>query len=83
MGKFIRPIILYVLLLSACFSAGAAKPKKQPTDTVGLHCRGVMESFPKVTEGLSDRLDYYISEGYTHYFYCPSDDRYCNRWASI
>ena len=81
MGKFIRPIILYILLLSACFSAGAAKPKKQPTDTVGLHCRGVMESFPKVTEGLSDRLDYYISEGYTHYFYCPSDDRYCNRWG--
>lgn len=81
MGKFIRPIILYVLLLLAGFGADAAKPKKQPTDTVGIQCRGVMESFPKVSEGLSDRLDYYVSEGYTHYFYSPSDDRYCNRWG--
>lgn len=81
MGKFIKPIILYILLLFPCFSAGAAKPKKQPIDTLGLQCRAVMESFPKVNEGLSERLDYYISEGYTHYFYCPSDDRYCNRWG--
>lgn len=81
MGKFIRLILLYILLLSASFGAGAAKPKKQPVDTVGLHCRGVMESFSKVSDGLSERLDYYISQGYTHYFYSPSDDRYCNRWG--
>ena len=81
MGKFIRLIVLYALLLLPAFTVDAAKPKKQPVDTLSLQCRGVMESFPKVTEGLSQRLEYYISVGYTHYFYCPTDDRYCNRWG--
>ena len=57
MGKFIRLIVLYTLLLLTAFTVNAAKPKKQPVDTLSLQCRGVMESFPKVTEGLSQRLD--------------------------
>ena len=81
MGKFFRPIILYVIVILTSFSAEAARPKKTPVDTSGLGCRGVMESFAKVHDGLDLRLDFYVAEGYTHYFYCPSDDRYCNRWG--
>jgi hyaluronoglucosaminidase len=40
-----------------------------------------METFSKVSDGLEGRLDFYAQEGMTHYFYCPSDDRYCNRWG--
>lgn len=54
---------------------------KEPSDTAGLCCRGVVESFPKVSENIDVRLDFYKAEGLTHYFYCPSDDRYCNRWG--
>ena len=40
-----------------------------------------MESFPSIVEGFESRLDSYAKSGVTHYFYCPSDDRYCNRWG--
>ena len=40
-----------------------------------------MESFPSVADGFEDRLASYAKSGVTHYFYCPSDDRYCNRWG--
>lgn len=76
-----RLIAAVVLLLLAVSNADAAKRKKVPVDTLGLACRGVMETFPKVGEGMEQRLDFYKSEGLTHYFYCPSDDRYCNRWG--
>lgn len=69
------------LLASVCINAEAAKRKKHPVDTVGLRCRGVMETFRDVNTGIDKRLDLYRSEGMTHYFYCPSDDRYCNRWG--
>jgi len=76
-------IRIFVLLgfLVALQNADAASRKKQPADTIGLGCRGVMESFPKIAEGIDERLDFYVGEGLTHYFYSPSDDRYCNRWG--
>ena len=76
-----RLVIAGAILLLAISTADAAKRKKAPVDTVGLACRGVMETFPKVAEGMETRLDFYKAEGLTHYFYCPSDDRYCNRWG--
>jgi hyaluronoglucosaminidase len=75
--------IIFILLFSliSCFLADAAKPGRQPVDTAGLFCRGVMETFPKVADNIEERLDFYRDKGLTHYFYCPSDDRYCNRWG--
>ena len=40
-----------------------------------------MEAFASVSEGFASRIDSYIDAGVTHYFYCPADDRYCNRWG--
>lgn len=40
-----------------------------------------METFPSVSEGFAERLDFYSGNGMTHYFYSPSDDRYCNAWG--
>ena len=40
-----------------------------------------METFASVSEGFDERLDAYAAQGYTHYFYSPSDDRYCNSWG--
>jgi hypothetical protein len=80
MGNSLKSL-LYIILLFLSVSVGAARPRKQPVDTVGLQCRGVMETFSKVSDGLEGRLDFYAQEGMTHYFYCPSDDRYCNRWG--
>lgn len=75
----------FILTLLFCvffvMPSDAAKRRKAPVDTVGLSCKGVMETFPKVAENIGDRLQFYKSEGFTHYFYCPSDDRYCNRWG--
>lgn len=75
--------IIFILLINLffCFPADAAKRKKQPLDTVGIACRGVMETFPKIIDNIDSRLDFYQESGLTHYFYCPSDDRYCNRWG--
>lgn len=75
--------IILTLLLCVLFAlpSDAAKRKTVQVDTLGLACRGVMETFPKVSEGIETRLEFYKAEGLTHYFYCPSDDRYCNRWG--
>lgn len=81
MGKYLRHILVLILLIFCATGADAARRKRQPVDTLGLGCRGVMESFARVSDGLERRLDFYASKGYTHYFYCPSDDRYCNRWG--
>ena len=40
-----------------------------------------MESFRSINDGFEERLQSYAKSGLTHYFYCPSDDRYCNRWG--
>ena len=72
-------LIVLSVFMSVC--TNAARPRKQQVDTVGLMCKGIMETFPKIEDGLEDRLDFYAEEGFTHYFYCPSDDRYCNRWG--
>ena len=76
-----RISLLLLLLVVFSIDATAAKRKNQPVDTVGVDCRGVLETFHKVGDGISERLDFYKSEGMTHYFYCPSDDKYCNRWG--
>ena len=81
MREISRLLIASVVLFFALSDADAAKRKKMPVDTTGLACRGVMETFAKVGEGMEMRLDLYKAEGFTHYFYCPSDDRYCNRWG--
>ena len=75
--------VILTLLLCVLFAlpSDAAKRKTVQVDTLGLACRGVMETFPKVSEGIETRLEFYKAEGLTHYFYCPSDDRYCNRWG--
>ena len=81
MVNILRAALVSLILVSSVFTADAARPRKQPVDTVGLHCRGVMETFSKVSEGLDKRLDFSAGAGLPHYFYCPSDDRYCNRWG--
>ena len=81
MRNLSRILILCLSLFLLGVNAEAAKRKKQPADTLGLHCRGVMETFANVGEGMEMRLDLYKAEGFTHYFYCPSDDRYCKRWG--
>ena len=81
MRIYLKIIFILLINMCLCFSADAARRKKQPVDTVGLACRGVMETFPKVSEDIEQRLDVYRDKGLTHYFYCPSDDRYCNRWG--
>ena len=75
---------MMLMALLICISlpyADGARRRKQPVDTPALSCRGVMESFSGVYDGIASRLDYYSQSGYTHYFYSPSDDRYCNRWG--
>lgn len=81
MRRYIRTILILIILSFATFPADAARRKRIQVDTVGLRCRGVMESFAGIESGLDERLDFYVSEKLTHYFYCPSDDRYCNRWG--
>lgn len=81
MKKYIILSLILVSSVLADFEAEAAIRKKQPADTIGLKCRGVMESFPNVADGIGDRLDFYVEKGLTHYFYSPSDDKYCNRWG--
>lgn len=81
MKPFFKVILSLLLSAISIAEVEAAKPKKQPADTVALPCRGVMETFSRVSDDIESRLDFYRSEGLTHYFYCPSDDRYCNRWG--
>ena len=80
-SRLLRHIFFILIFSVVTTSADAALRKRQPVDTVGLSCRGVMETFPKIADGIETRLDFYKSEGLTHYFYCPSDDKYCNRWG--
>lgn len=77
----IRLVAVLLLIFLSAAATDAAGRKKQPVDTVGLTCRGVMETFAKVSDGLEQRLDFYKSKGLTHYFYSPSDDKYCSRWG--
>lgn len=81
MRRYVIWIFVLFSFLVICQKTDAAGRKDHPIDTVGLKCRGVMESFPKIAEGIEERLDFYVEEGLTHYFYSPSDDRYCNRWG--
>ena len=60
-----RYIILALLLISCLltdFGTVAEAKKKQVTDTIGLKCRGVVESFPKIGDGIVERLDFYVEE---------------------
>lgn len=78
----LKNVILTVLFcLIFALPSDAARRRHVPVDTTGITCRGVMETFPKVAEDIETRLEFYKSEGLTHYFYCPSDDRYCSRWG--
>lgn len=81
MRLYIKILTLIILLLVTDMEVDAARRKKQNVDTMAIGCRGVMESFANVTDGIESRLQYYSSKGYNRYFYSPSDDRYCNRWG--
>ena len=81
MKKYITISLILVSLFLTAFGADAAIRKKQQADTIGLMCRGIMESFPNVADGIEERLEFYVENGLTHYFYSPSDDKYCNRWG--
>ena len=76
-----RRFILVISLLSVFLTCAAQKRKVREDDGYILKVRGVMESFRSVTDGLEERLNSYLESGVTHYFYSPSDDRYCNRWG--
>lgn len=76
-----RRFTLIILLLSVFLTSAAQKRKVQEDDGYTLKVRGVMESFRSVSDGFEERLNSYVQSGVTHYFYCPSDDRYCNRWG--
>ena len=76
-----RRLTLVLFLLCTFLTLSAQRRKVQEDDGYTLKVRGVMEAFPSVTDGFEDRLVSYAKSGVTHYFYCPSDDRYCNRWG--
>ena len=76
-----RRFTLFILLISVFLTSAAQKRKVQEDDGYTLKVRGVMEAFRSVNDGFEERLESYVESGVTHYFYCPSDDRYCNRWG--
>ena len=76
-----RRFSLIILFLLVFLTSSAQKRKVQEDDGYTLKVRGVMESFRSVNDGFEERLTSYARSGVTHYFYCPSDDRYCNRWG--
>ena len=76
-----RRFTLVIFLLSIFLTSFAQRRKVQEDDDYALKVRGVMESFRSVNDGFEVRLQSYVKSGVTHYFYCPSDDRYCNRWG--
>lgn len=76
-----RRFTLIIFLLSIFLTSSAQRRKVQEDDGYTLKVRGVMESFRSVNEGFEERLAAYAKSGVTHYFYSPSDDRYCNRWG--
>ena len=69
------------ILLLAVLTSSADRRKAVVEDLNVLKVRGVMESYKSVAEGLDSRLAMYAESGLTHYFYCPTDDKYCNRWG--
>jgi hypothetical protein len=77
----VRKFILLISLLSVFLTSSAQRRKVQEDDGYTLKIRGVMESFRSVNDGLEERLQSYAKSGVTHYYYCPSDDKYCNRWG--
>lgn len=81
MKTFLKVISVAFLILVSVSYADARRVKSQPVDTVSLPCRGVMETFSKIESDIQERFDFYKAEGITHYFYCPTDDKYCNRWG--
>lgn len=77
-------LFLAFVLLSLMSDAYAYSPRRHDVrveDTLAVSCRGVMETFPNMHVGVEDRMEFYKKLGYTHYFYSPSDDRYCNAWG--
>lgn len=76
-----RYIVIAVFLSIALLPSSAGRRKETADDGYALKVRGVMESFPSVADGFETRLDSYVEADLNHYFYCPSDDRYCNRWG--
>lgn len=74
---FLSLIILHFAVLTSF----ADRRKTEVEDLNVLKVRGVMESYKSVSEGLVSRLEMYAEAGLTHYFYCPTDDKYCNRWG--
>jgi len=73
-----------ILALLVCFIVAvpsSARRKTAAEDTCVVKVRGVMERFQNISEGLDRRLDIIAEAGMTHYFYAPSDDRYCNAWG--
>lgn len=76
-----RRFLLLISLLSIFLTSAAQRRQVQEDDGYTLKVRGVMESFRSVNDGFEERLVSYAKAGVTHYFYCPSDDRYCNRWG--
>jgi len=75
-----RYLLIFVLYLIVALPSSARR-KVVEDDGFKVKMRGVMESFPDIHEGFGDRLDFYSKVGMTHYFYCPSDDRYSNAWG--
>ena len=82
--RILKLFTVIILLASSLNESAAARPlrnRKVQADTLALSCLGVAERFADVSEGIDARLDFYKSRGYTHYFYTPTDDRYCNAWG--
>ena len=78
MRKF---LLISLFLFGIISSLSAQRRKNVVEDTNVLKVRGVMETFSDIGDGFSERVNSYVESGLTHYFYCPSDDRYCNRWG--
>lgn len=82
--RILRLLSILVLLVSSLTDVYAARPQRKKQiqeDTLALSCLGVAERFSDVLTDIDTRLDFYSSKGYTHYFYTPTDDRYCNAWG--
>jgi hypothetical protein len=74
-------IFISLFLFGTIISLSAQRRRNVVEDTNVLKVRGVMENFSDISDGFSERIASYVESGLTHYFYCPSDDRYCNRWG--
>ena len=82
--RIFRILIVGFLLISSLseyYMYGRERRKIHVQDTYAISCRGVAEMYSGILEGIDARLDFYTNSGYTHYFYSPADDRYCNPWG--